>query len=263
MVRSPLHGTRRSRRLLNFAHVSVVYSGHLPVVPGDRDGIPTRFSDNAAIGAVALPVNAGTLLEGLGFVDGHCCSCRCMSIAWCNSDARVLFGPHCNCGCNCGHGLLNRPFILTPWDDDVAGGLGPTPVRAKTLRRELPRAVIFVTGMRERLAGHPAVRRKGHFELGAARRGGAEGLAVEEGCPDVAWRHGLRRKGGARYEENVYDGECSCAHQKSINNTTRTTVYTPACAGSDSAYACGKAGPPVTARRKKRTLCMPGTQRRG
>ena len=138
------------------------------------------------------------------------------------------------------------------------------PARAKTLRSELPRAVIFVTGMRERLAGHLAVRRKGHFELGAARRGGAEGLAVEEGCLDVARRHGLRRKGGARCEENVYDGECSYAHQKSaINNTTRTIVYTPACAGSDSAYACGKAGPPATARRKKRTLCMPGTQRRG
>jgi len=44
-----LHGMRSCRLLLNFAHVSVVYSGHLPVVPGDRDGIPTRFSDNAAV----------------------------------------------------------------------------------------------------------------------------------------------------------------------------------------------------------------------
>jgi hypothetical protein len=52
----------------------MVYSGHLPIVPGDRNRIPTRFGDNATIGGIAPPINAGVLLEGLGFVDCHCCT---------------------------------------------------------------------------------------------------------------------------------------------------------------------------------------------
>ena len=61
-VRLPLHGVWPYRRLLNFAHVSVVYSGHLPIVLGDHDRIPTRFGDNAAISALAAPINASALL---------------------------------------------------------------------------------------------------------------------------------------------------------------------------------------------------------
>jgi len=53
-----------------------------------------------------------------------------MSVAGCNSEARFLFRPHCNCGC----AFLNRPFILATWDDGVAGGLGAIPARAKALR---------------------------------------------------------------------------------------------------------------------------------
>jgi hypothetical protein len=52
------------RRPVNFAHVSVVHSGNLPVVPGDRNRIPTCFGDNAAVSGIALPVNAGVLFEG-------------------------------------------------------------------------------------------------------------------------------------------------------------------------------------------------------
>ena len=48
-VRLPLHGVWLNRRLPNLAHVSMVYSGHLPIIPGDHDRIPTRFGDNAAI----------------------------------------------------------------------------------------------------------------------------------------------------------------------------------------------------------------------
>ncbi len=91
LVRLPLHAVRLCWRLLNFVHVSVVYSGHLPIVPGDRDRIPTRFGDNAAVSGIAPPINAGALLEGLGFVDCHCCSCRYMSVAGRNSEARSLF----------------------------------------------------------------------------------------------------------------------------------------------------------------------------
>ena len=74
LVRLPLHSIRPCRRLLNFAHVPVAYSGHLPIIPGDRDRIPTRFGDDAAIGGVALSINAGARREGLEFVDCHCCS---------------------------------------------------------------------------------------------------------------------------------------------------------------------------------------------
>jgi hypothetical protein len=67
----PLHSMRLGRRSLNFAHIPVVYSGHLPIVPGDCDRIPTRFGDGAAVSGVAPPIDASSLLEGLGFVDCH------------------------------------------------------------------------------------------------------------------------------------------------------------------------------------------------
>ena len=68
----PLRRMRLRRCSMNFAHVPVVYARHLPIVPGDRDRIPTRFGDNAAITGVASPVHSGALLETLGFGDCHC-----------------------------------------------------------------------------------------------------------------------------------------------------------------------------------------------
>jgi hypothetical protein len=64
-VKYLLHGTRLCRRLLNFAHVSVVHVRHLAIAPGDRDRIPTRFGDNAAISGIAAPINARTPREAL------------------------------------------------------------------------------------------------------------------------------------------------------------------------------------------------------
>ena len=40
--------------------------------PGDRDRIPTRFGDDAAVSGIAMPINAGTLLENIGVGDRHC-----------------------------------------------------------------------------------------------------------------------------------------------------------------------------------------------
>jgi hypothetical protein len=50
----------------------VVHAGHLPIVPGDRDRIPTRFGDNATISGITSPINVGALLEVLGFGDCYC-----------------------------------------------------------------------------------------------------------------------------------------------------------------------------------------------
>ena len=58
-----LHNMHLCRHSLNFAHVPVVDAGHLSIVPGNRDRIPTRFCDNAAISGIAPPTNAGALLE--------------------------------------------------------------------------------------------------------------------------------------------------------------------------------------------------------
>ena len=65
-----LHGTVL-RPLLNFAHVSVVHSGDLAVIPRDRHGIPAHFGNSAAISRIASPVDAVALPECSGFVDGH------------------------------------------------------------------------------------------------------------------------------------------------------------------------------------------------
>jgi hypothetical protein len=66
---------------MNFAHVPVVYARHLPIVPGDRDRIPTRFGDNAAISGITSPIHSGALLETLGFGGCHCRPSRCLAVA--------------------------------------------------------------------------------------------------------------------------------------------------------------------------------------
>jgi hypothetical protein len=65
LVRLASHGVRLCRCLLNFAHVSVVHSGRLPIVPGDRNRIPARFGDNATISGIAPPINLGALIGAL------------------------------------------------------------------------------------------------------------------------------------------------------------------------------------------------------
>jgi hypothetical protein len=59
---------------MDFAHVPVMHGGHLPIVPGDRDRIPTCLGDNADISGIASPIDAGALFEVLGFGDCHHCS---------------------------------------------------------------------------------------------------------------------------------------------------------------------------------------------
>src|ERR1019366_10307236 len=60
-----------SLRSLDFAHVPVVHDSLMTIVPGDRDRIPTRLSDNAPVSSITLPANASTLLEVLRFFGGH------------------------------------------------------------------------------------------------------------------------------------------------------------------------------------------------
>jgi hypothetical protein len=45
----------------------MVYSGDLPVVPGNRNRVPTCFGDRAAVSSIASPIHAGALLKGFGF----------------------------------------------------------------------------------------------------------------------------------------------------------------------------------------------------
>src|ERR1017187_8621809 len=81
-----------SLRSLDFAHVPVVHDSHMTIVPGDRDRIPTRLSDNAPVSSITLPANASPLLEVLRLGGGHVAppfawvahilgqtACRCLS----------------------------------------------------------------------------------------------------------------------------------------------------------------------------------------
>src|SRR6516165_3096404 len=79
-----------------------------------------------------------------------------------------------------------------------------SPGRAKTLRVELPCAVAAarVAALRKRFTGHLSVRRKGHFEFGAGRRSGRESLAREEGCLNLARRHGVCSENDACCDEH-------------------------------------------------------------
>jgi hypothetical protein len=49
----------------------MVYCSYLTIVPGDRDCIPTRFGDTAAVSGIASPTNSVTLLEAFGFGGSH------------------------------------------------------------------------------------------------------------------------------------------------------------------------------------------------
>ena len=58
-------------RSLDFAHVAVLHDGHMTIVPGDCDRVPTRLSDCAAVTSITLPANASALLEILRFGGVH------------------------------------------------------------------------------------------------------------------------------------------------------------------------------------------------
>ena len=70
----PLESNGRGRRTCDFVHIAVMHGGGLAIVPRNPHRIPTRFSDDATIGSIASPINAGALLEALRFVGFHCCS---------------------------------------------------------------------------------------------------------------------------------------------------------------------------------------------
>src|SRR6516164_11784340 len=71
ILRLPLHSSPACRYSLDFAHVAMVYGGHLTIVPGNRDRVPTYFGDTAAIIGIASPINAAALLETLRLRDRH------------------------------------------------------------------------------------------------------------------------------------------------------------------------------------------------
>ena len=64
----------------------MVHDGDLTIIPGDRDRIPTRFGDNAAVSSITSPANAAALLEGLGFGDIHSAllSNKAPGFEWCS-----------------------------------------------------------------------------------------------------------------------------------------------------------------------------------
>src|SRR5260370_1020808 len=71
VLRLPLHSSPLCRHSLDFAHVAMVYGGHLTIVPCNRDRVPTYFGDTAAVIGIASPINAVALLETLRFRDCH------------------------------------------------------------------------------------------------------------------------------------------------------------------------------------------------
>src|ERR1022692_2858068 len=75
---------------LDFAHIPVVHDSHMTIVPGDRDRIPTRLSDNAPVSSITLPANASALLEVLRFGGGHVAA----PLAWV---AHILGQTVCRC----------------------------------------------------------------------------------------------------------------------------------------------------------------------
>ena len=55
-------GSKNSLCSRYFAHIAMMNTGHLSVIPGDGDSIPTRFNDLAAVITFALPTDANAYL---------------------------------------------------------------------------------------------------------------------------------------------------------------------------------------------------------
>src|SRR5271157_2418808 len=66
-----LHAFRLRRHGVDLAHVAVVHGRQLTIVPGDRDGVPARGADGAAVSRIPPPADAVAPLEVLGFRNGH------------------------------------------------------------------------------------------------------------------------------------------------------------------------------------------------
>ncbi len=66
-----LHNSRLCWHSLDLAHVPMVYGGHMAIVPGDCDCIPTHLGDNAAVSSITSPTNAAALLEAFRVGGGH------------------------------------------------------------------------------------------------------------------------------------------------------------------------------------------------
>ena len=49
----------------------MMHYGDVMVVPSNRDGIPIRFSDRAAVSGIASPANEASLFEVSGFGGSH------------------------------------------------------------------------------------------------------------------------------------------------------------------------------------------------
>src|SRR5437762_919336 len=81
----------------------MVYGGHLTIVPGNRDRVPTCFGDTAAIIGIASPVNAAALLERLAY----CQAVELIKLE--NRPYRLVFGIHNEAGFPVLDDLGNRP----------------------------------------------------------------------------------------------------------------------------------------------------------
>ena len=63
------------RHSLDLSHVTMVDSGPLTIIPGDRDGIPACLIDRAAIMGIAMPTHAVAFLQAPRLVGIHCLTC--------------------------------------------------------------------------------------------------------------------------------------------------------------------------------------------
>jgi len=115
------------------------------------------------------------------------------------------------------------------------------PGRAKTLRAELPCAGSGprVAALRKRLTGHLSVRRKDHFEFGAGRRSGREGLAVEEGCLNLARRLGICSKTDACCDDRYCKSKPTEAQHREVLFANRLNIDQGDGRGRDAANLAG------------------------
>ena len=49
----------------------MMYGGHLTIIPGDRDRVPTPYGDGPAVGGITLPAYSIARLKLLGLGSGH------------------------------------------------------------------------------------------------------------------------------------------------------------------------------------------------
>jgi hypothetical protein len=146
----------------------MVHAGPLPIVPGNRGRIPTRFGDKAAVSGITSPINPGALCAAFRFVDCHPCATARSTRAG-RGDFRTFPPPDNGPGNIPGWFSLGIPFQRRfsepPRPGPMADGRAAVAAVTCARRRSWPHSFRACRRARQFIAAHTAAGLRGSYSL--------------------------------------------------------------------------------------------------